>query len=218
MTLLLAILFLFQTALRNDVAELRSYLGLNYASVVAQLNQKNQILLRNTERLAPAQAAEMRARWKVPATLDRQIFTATINNVGQGLLSFLFEDDFIAEQANFVFCPPQQEVTVDGVTIPARSERVMALQILFDDSRAVGGTVPQILQNVYKLPPPVASPDYQRSLAYPFRQGVPVTIWDLVTVEILHQPISGAGVITGQLWLTEKNIVRTCVNLPRITP
>ena len=71
--------------------------GKNYAATIQLLNAKNQILLRNTEPLAPAQAAGMRAQMQVPDRLpaDRPIVSARITNVGQGLLAFLFEDDFI---------------------------------------------------------------------------------------------------------------------------
>jgi hypothetical protein len=53
--LLLSLLMQFGT--RDDVAELRQYLGRPYRSVIQLLDSKNQILLRNTETLAPGQAA-----------------------------------------------------------------------------------------------------------------------------------------------------------------
>src|SRR5439155_3335107 len=124
MSFLLAVLLFLQFGVRNDITELRQYLGQNYATTIQLLNAKNQILLRNTEPLAPAQAAQMRAQMQVPDALPavQTIVSARVKNVGQGLLSFLFEDDFIVEQVNFVFCPPQ----TGGA--PA-AERVMAIQV-----------------------------------------------------------------------------------------
>ena len=60
MSALLAVLLFVQAGVRNDINELRQYLGRNYPATIQALNEKNQILLRNTERLAPAQAAEIR--------------------------------------------------------------------------------------------------------------------------------------------------------------
>src|SRR3954470_9021957 len=112
MSFLLAALFLFQAGVRNDVNELRQYLGKAYPSAIQLLNAKNQILLRNTEPLAPAQAAQMRAQMQVPDRLppDRPVLSTRIQNVGQGLLTFLFEDDFIVEQVNFIFCAVPERV------------------------------------------------------------------------------------------------------------
>src|SRR5207244_1835388 len=109
MSFLLAVLLLAQAGVRNDLFELRQYLGGTYRATVDRLNAKNQILLRNTEPLAPAQAAEMRARMQVPERLpaDRPYLSTHVQDIGQGLLSFLFEDDFIVEQVNFVFCPAE---------------------------------------------------------------------------------------------------------------
>lgn len=220
MTFFISLLLLFQTAvLPNDISELRGYLGMGYRGVLQALDEKNQILLRNTQRLAPAQAAEMQARWKAPDRLptERPILAVGISNVGQGLASFLFEDDFLVHQVNFVFCPAQRPTMVDAVAIPARGEQVMAIQVLFDDSHAVGGTVPQILQNIYRLPASVAPlPLYRPALAYPLTQNLPATFWSFDPIEAVFQPVSNTPKITGQLWLTHKTIVRTCVNLPRI--
>src|SRR5437879_11190948 len=138
MSILLAILLAsgLQAGVRNDINELRQYLGMTYPSVIQALNAKNQILLRNTEPLAPAHAAEMRLRMQAPDRLavDHPLVAARINNVGQGLLSFLFEDDFLTEQVNFVFCPAQGGD-------PAKTEHVMAIQVLFDDRRALAPAV-----------------------------------------------------------------------------
>jgi hypothetical protein len=215
MTLLLSALLLFQAGVRNDVVELLSSLGSNYPRLIQFLNSKNQILLRNTETLAPAQAAEMRARMRVPDKLpaDRPIVIAKIDNVGQGLASFLFEDDFITEQVNFLFCPPQAATP----TQPAQPERVLAIQVLLDDSRALGPAV-TLLQTVYQLPPPLPrGANYQPVLTYPIRPSLPLTIWNFGTVEAIYQAIPGQPLITGQLWLTDKTVRSTCTEIPTLT-
>ncbi|HYR83741.1 MAG TPA: hypothetical protein VE422_06660 [Terriglobia bacterium] len=215
MTLLISALIFFQLGARNDLVELRSYLGSNYSRLIQFLNGKNQILLHNTETLAPAQAAEMRGRMRVPDKLpaDRPIVTAKIDNVGQGLASFLFEDDFITEQVNFAFCPPQPATPSQ----PARPERVMAIQVLLDDRRALGAAV-TLLQGVYQLPPPLPpGADYQPVLNYPVRSNLPVTIWNLGTIEAIYQAIPGQALITGQLWLTDKTVRSTCTEIPTLT-
>ena len=212
MTWLLAAVLFFQFGVRNDLTELRGVLGTNYRGVIQFLDSKNQILLRNTERLAPAQAAEMRARMRAAERLpaDRPILSARIEDVGQGLATFLFEDDFIAEQVNFVFCPPQ------GSGNLSRAERLMAIQVLLDDSHALG-TAPAILQSVYQLPSPLAfGVIYQPALMYPTRANLPLMIWDLGTVEALYQPIPGQKLVTGQLWLTEKAVALDCTSIPKL--
>src|SRR5262245_58748968 len=136
---------LVQTGSDDDMVQLRGYLGLSYPAIIQSLNAKNQILLRNTEVLAPAQAADMRAHMMAPDTLPAaNVFSAKIDNVGQGIVTFLFEDDFITEQVNFFFCPVQQDA-------PAR---VMAVQVLLDDRRALRDAV-NTLQLIYQLPPPL---------------------------------------------------------------
>lgn len=210
MSLLLAFLLLFQAGVRNDVAYLRQFLGTNYATTIQLLNAKNQILLRNTEVLAPAQAAQMRAQMRVPDRLpaDNPFIRALPQNVGQGLLTFLFEDDFLVEQVNFVFCPPQ--------TPPPTPERVMAIQVLFDDSRALGSTL-VLLQNVYQMPRPIVPPpDFQYQLLYPLAANIPATVWDLNGVEAVYQTVPGKPLITGQLWLTDKTVVSQCANIPKL--
>ena len=185
---------LIQLGVHNDVAELRQYLGMPYRSVIQSLDSKNQILLRNTERLAPAQAAEMRVRMQAPSGLskERPILSARIDNIGQGLVTFLFEGDFITEEVRFVFCPAE----------PDKPERVLAVQVLLDDSRAIQPAV-SLLQSIYQLPPPVIpDPAYQLALTYPVRPNLPLTIWNMGTIEAVYQPIPGQQLITGQLWLT----------------
>jgi len=179
-----------------------------YRSAIQALDAKNQILLRNTEPLAPAQAAEMRAHMQAPASLpqDRPILSTRIDNIGQGLVTFLFEDDFITEQVNFVFCPAQQE----------KPERVMAIQVLLDDSRAVSDAV-RLLQIIYQLPPPVIpAPTYKLALMYPVRPNLPLTIWNMGTVEVIYQPIPEQKLITGQFWLTDRTVAADCMAIPKL--
>lgn len=208
MNFLLCTVLFFQANTRSDVLELRQYLGQSYRIAVQLLQSKNQILLRNTEPLAPAQAAEMRARMTAPPALpaDRPIFPLRIDNIGQGLLSFLFEDDFITEQVNLVFCPAQ----------PERTERLLALQVLFDDSQAVRPAV-ELLQSVYQLPRPVpAGSNYRPVLQYPLAVNLPLTIWDLGPIEAIYQPVSGQRLITSQFWLTDKTAVAACPVVPKL--
>lgn len=204
MTLLFAVVLVFQAGVRNDVVQLRQYLGLSYRSTIQALGSINQILLKNTEPLAPAQAAEMRANMRTPDKLppDNPIVSARIQNVGQGMLTFLFEDDFLVEQVNFVFC--------------REPERVIALQVLFDDSRAVGPT-PTLLQTVYQMPRPIVPPpDYKTQLMYPLAANLPVTVWNMSMVEAIYQPVLGNPLVTGQLWLTDKAGVMGCSSIPRL--
>jgi hypothetical protein len=209
MTILSSLLLLFQLGVRNDVIELRQYLGMTYPLVVQALDAKNDILLRNTQRLAPAQAAQMLQRMQMPAALPNPVVAASINNVGQGLLSFLFEYDFVTEQVNFIFCPGE----VDN---PAMPERVMTIQVLFDDRRALGPTV-TLLQNIYQMPPPLLpGTDYQPVLMYPSTPNVPTTIWSLGNLEAFYQPVAGNRLISAQLWLTDKTVAMQCMNIPKL--
>ncbi len=198
MVKLLTFFFLVFQGPSDDVADLRGFLGLNYRSVLARLEAKNQILLRNTERLAPQQAAEMRSRWSAPASIETPVLSLSINNVGQGLVTFLFEDDFLTERVNIVFCPA-------GATSP---ERVMTLQVLFDESRTLG-TAPEILEKVYGMPISRRPTDHQPALPYPLRPQVQVTYWDLGSVEAVYDPYRA-------LWITDKRIAATCSPLPKL--
>jgi hypothetical protein len=211
MNLLLAALLMFQVGVRNDISQLRQYLGATYPAAVDLLNAKNQILLRNTQPLAPAQAAQMRAQMQVPETLPavQTVLSTGIQNIGQGLVTLLFEDDFLVERVNFVFCPP------DLTSAPAKPERVMAVQVLFDDSRALGTTV-GLLRDVYQMPAPIIpAPDFMPQLMYPLAPNLPVTFWEFDSVEAVYQPVPNP-LIRGQLWLTDKTVVGQCTNIPRL--
>ena len=198
---------LMQWGTRDDVAELRQYLGQPYRSVIQLLDSKNQILLRNTETLAPAQAAEMRRHMKVPGTLPEvNVLSTKIDNAGQGLVTFLFDDDFYTEQVNFVFCPAQED----------KPDRLLAIQVLFDDSRAAGDTV-RILQSIYQLPLPIVPPaDYKLALMYPILSNLPARIWNIGATEAIYQPVPGQRLVTGQFWLTDRTVAADCMNIPKL--
>ena len=211
MSFLLGLLLLLQLGVRNDIVELRQYLGLTYPSVVQRLDAKNQILLHNVQPLAPAQAAQMRQRMQVADHLpaDRPMLSARIDNVGQGLLTLIFEDDFIVEQANFIFCPAEPGN-------PAKPERVMTIQVLLDESRALTPTL-ALLQSIYQMPAPLPpNSEYIPALKYPLAQNLPVTIWNVANVESLYQPVLGNPLVTGQLWMTDKAVVMQCANPPKL--
>jgi len=211
MSTLLSLVLVFQVGVRNDVAELRQYLGMTYRSVVQALDAKNGILLRNTERLAPRQAAEMHLRMQVPDRLaaGRPILSTGITNVGQGLLSFLFDGDFLTEQVNFVFCPAE-------ASDPPKPERVMTIQVLFDDSRAAAPAI-RLLQTVYQMPQPLPpGAEYKPVLTYPLAPNVPATIWSIGTLEAIYQPVLGQPLLTGQLWLTDKTVAMQCMDVPKL--
>ena len=200
-----------QIGVRNDITDLRQYLGRTYPAVIQRLDAKNQILLRNTERLAPAQAARMRLSMQAPAGLSggQPLLSARVNNVGQGLVSFLFEDDFLTEQVNFVFCPAE----IDN---PARPEQVMAIQVLFDDRRAFGPAV-RLLETVYQMPQPLPpGTNYTPVLMYPLNPNLPATVWSAGMLEAVYQPVRGQALVTGQLWLTDNNVVMQCMNVPKL--
>ena len=209
MSILTGLLLLFQIGVRNDLIELRQYLGMTYPLLIQALNAKNDILIHNTQRLAPAQAAQMLQRMQVPDALpaDQPVVRARIDNAGQGLLTFLFEDDFLVEQVNFVFCPAES---------PAKPEHVMTIQVLLDDRRALGRTL-SLLQTTYQMPPPLLpGTEYQPVLMYPTAPNIPTTIWSFGTFEALYQPVAGNRLVTAQLWLTDKTVVMQCMNIPKL--
>jgi hypothetical protein len=211
MTILTSLLLLLQLGIRNDLIELRQDLGMTYPLLIQSLSAKDDILLQNTQRLAPAQAAQMRERMQMPGTLPAgsTVVSAKIDNVGQGLVSFLFEDDFLTEQVNFVFCPAEPDN-------PARPEHVMTIQVLFDDRRAPAPTL-KLLQDIYQMPPSlVPGTPYQPVLMYPVAPNGPATIWNFGNLEALYQPVAGNRLVSAQLWLTDKTVVMECMNIPKL--
>jgi len=194
----------------NDTGILYGLLGLDFGDAIENIQKWNLTLIRNTERLAPAQAAEIRSRTASPEGLpESNILSLADSNLGLGLVSVLFEDDFIVEQVNLIFC----------------EDRIAALQVLFDDSRAFGDTV-QLLGSVCGMGPTVPFGSHKPALEYRLRGGSydeegawtldiggsPVTVWDMGLREALYQPVPGETMITGQFWMTNKQLGAQCGN------
>jgi hypothetical protein len=140
---------------------------------------------------------------------SRPIVALNVTGIGQGLVTSLFEDDFLTEQVNLIFC--------------SRPERVLSVQVLFDDRRALG-RAEVLLQEVYGLPVPVRFETYQPSMRYPLagvrydeqgtwqiRPDAPsVTVWDLGTAEVVYQQVLDQSLVTGQIWVTDKSVSNSC--------
>jgi hypothetical protein len=204
----------FQAGTLNDVNELRQMLGFNYRSVLNTLNARNQVILRNTQSLAPQQAAQMRSRMTEPAFPEQQLMLPlNLTNIGQGLALYVFEHDFTVEQINLYFCPAQPAADNQ----PARSEQVVAIQVLLDDSLAPEDAV-SMFQSVYRLPPPAPFERYEPAATYPVVKGLPAVAWDLGPHEGIYQSVLGNSRVTGQLWLADKNLITTCAKPPKLTP
>jgi hypothetical protein len=207
------LLLLLQIAPGNDVAELRNFLGKDFATAMSQLAPLNNVLLANVEKPSPQQAAQMRQRMANPSALAEKqtIVPLTGTNAGQGLVTFLFEDDFVTEQVLLVFCPRDER-------------RVIAVEVLFDDRKALRDT-PYLLQKMYKLPEPTKFEDYKPAMKYDLvgvtydNQGrwtknagaPPVMVFDLGRdAEAIYQPIYGERLISGLLWIGDKNAMAAC--------
>jgi hypothetical protein len=194
----------------DDMGILHGLLGLDFEEAIEDVRKWNQVLIRNTERLAPAQAAEIRARTVAPEGFpESNILSLADSNYGLGLVSVLFEEDFVVEQINLIFY----------------EERLSALQVLFDDGRAFGDTM-QLLESIYGMEQAVPFGSHKPALQYRLR-GVtyddegkwnldvgadPVTVWDMGTREALYQPIPGEKLLTGQFWMTNKQLSAKCGN------
>jgi hypothetical protein len=213
------LVFLLQIAPGKDIAELRKFLGRDFAGASSLLAPWNNFLLNNVQRNSPAQADRMRFEMSSPAALgpNQNVVPLTITNAGRGLVTLLFEDDFITEGVNLVFCP-------------ADPRSVVALQVLFDDRKALRDT-PYLLRQIYGLPEPDLSPNYIPSMKYDLAgityddqnrwtkaAGAPnVMVFSLDNdVEVLYQPVLGQRLVTGQLWVGSKTAARTC-SVPIVT-
>ena len=194
----------------DDMGVLRKMLGSDFEQALKLIDEWNQFLIRNTERLAPAQAAELRARTKLPTEVSGSNTLALAeSNYGLGLVTMLFEEDFDVVQINLIFC----------------DDRVASLQVLFDDNTTFGNTV-QLLGSVYGMGPSVPFGSHTPAVKYPL-PGVtytdegewelgmgasPVVVWDMGPREGLYQPVGNSGVILGQFWLTHEELAKTCVD------
>jgi hypothetical protein len=214
MKLLLTLLLALQAGTMSDIDLLRQMLGLNFRAVLDVLNARNQVILQNTERLAPQQAAQMRARMAEPPFPEGDLKLALdLFNIGQGIILYVFEHDFTTERINLFFCAAQP---AEGET-PARRESLVAIQVLLDESLATADAV-TLFQTVYRMPAPRPLEGYTFAAPYPLVQGLPGAAWDLGGHEAVYQTVRGNPLVTGQLWLTHKNFFATCANPPALTP
>jgi hypothetical protein len=207
--ILLAILTI-QAEVRDDVARLRKFLGADFPMAMQLLAEENDRSIRG---VSPSEAARIREETKPPASLTPglPVFPLGSKGVGRGLVNSLFEPNFVTRQVNLAFCQ-------------TKPERIIAVQVLFDDRLAVGDTV-SVLLNVYQLPKPVPFATWHPAVAYRL-QGVqydpsdnhwtlsadapPVTVWDLGTAEAVYQPVKNHPEIYGQIWIGDRNAAKTC--------
>lgn len=192
----------------NDMDVLGDLVGSEFDDALEFVDRWNERLLADTEPGSPELAAKMRANMTLPAELpDSKTLALGIGNYGQGLVTYLFEDDFVVEQVNLIFC--------EG--------RVAALQVLFDDGQTFGDTV-QLLGGIYGMGPAVPFGSHTPAFRYPL-PGVnyddgewaldigaqPVTVWNVGLREALYQPVAPHRVITGQFWFADKQQAAACI-------
>jgi hypothetical protein len=213
------LLLLLQFGALNDLMDLRKFLGTDFAGAMKLLEPTNTKFIQNLPLSSSAQAARLRAEMAVPASLGatQNVVPLVVTNVGRGLVTTLFEDDFITEQVNLVFCP-------------AAPRRVVAVQVLFDDRSAIRDTL-FLLQRIYQMPKPSVFETYKPEMKYDLA-GVTyaedlkwtraatapaVTVFDLgETAEVIYQPVTGQKLVTGQLWVGDKKAAETCT-VPIVT-
>lgn len=211
MKILLAVLL--QTVLQNDIVDLQKFLGKEFPAALALLEPTNSQFIRNVEQKSPEQAARMRREMSTPARLEdgQNVVPLVVTNVGRGIVTTLFELDFITEQVNLVFCP-------------ADPRRVVAVHVLFDERSAIRDT-PFLLERVYRMPKPAVFEKYKPAMKYKLA-GVtyddtlqwtkaptapPVTVFDLgEAAEVIYQPVTGQRLVTAQLWVGDKKAAETC--------
>ena len=212
------LLLLLQSGVWNDVVDLRKFLGADFTAAMKLLEPTNTLFIQNVQRTSPAQAARMRVEMAAPTRLDvtQNVVPLTLTNAGRGLVTTLFEEDFITERVNLVFCP-------------AGPRRVVAVQVLFDERPALRDTL-FLLQLIYKMPKPAIFETYKPAMKYDLigvtytdtdtdelkwtraATAPVVTIFDLgETAEVIYQPVTGGqGLVTGQLWVGDKKAAETC--------
>jgi hypothetical protein len=211
MKILLAVLL--QLAPLNDVVDLQKFLGKEFPAALALLAPTNSQFIRNVEKNSQQQAARLLQEMSMPSHLEdgQNVVPLIVTNVGRGIVTTLFDQDFITEQVNLVFCP-------------AAPRRVVAVQVLFDERSAIRDTV-FLLQRVYRMPLPVKFETHKPAMRYNL-EGVtydgemkwtraltapPVTVFDLgEAAEAIYQPVTGERLVTGQLWVGDKKAAETC--------
>jgi hypothetical protein len=211
MKILLAVLL--QLAPLNDVVDLQKFLGKEFPAALALLGPTNSQFIRNVERNSQQQASRMLQEMSISSRLEdgQNVVPLIVTNVGRGIVTTLFDQDFITEQVNLVFCP-------------AAPRLVVAVQVLFDERSAIRDTV-FLLQRVYRMPQPVTFETYNPAMKYNLA-GVtyddemkwtraltapPVTVFDLgEAAEAIYQPVTGQRLVTGQLWVGDKKAAETC--------
>src|SRR5688572_16107249 len=103
MKILLAVLL--QLAPLNDVVDLQKFLGKEFPVALALLAPTNSQLIRNVEKNSPQQAARMLQEMSMPSRLEdgQNVVPLIVTNVGRGIVTTLFDQDFITEQVNLIF-------------------------------------------------------------------------------------------------------------------
>ncbi len=192
----------------DNMGVLRDLLDSDFDTAIEHLAGWNRTLIREIRATSPDEAIEIEARLEPPAALpSTNTLALAESNFGRGLVTFLFDEDLSVEQVNLLFC----------------QEQVGAVQVLFDDSETFGDTA-QLLSRVHGMGPAVPFGSHAPAFRYPLpgltynesgewslQVGAsPVTVWNLGTLEALYQPVAGQRVISGQFWLTSRELAAQC--------
>ena len=192
----------------DNVGVLRDLLDSDFDTAVEHLAGWNRTLIRDLQITAPEDAIAFEARMEAPETIpSTNILPLAESNFGRGLVTFLFDENLSVEQVNLLFC----------------DERVGAIQVLFDDVETFGDTE-QLLSCVHGMGPAVPFGSHAPAFRYPLPGvaydesgdwslevgGAAVTVWNMGTLEALYQPVAGQRVITGQFWLTSRELASQC--------
>jgi hypothetical protein len=192
----------------DNIEVLRDLLDSDFDTAIEHLGAWNRTLIRELQTRAPDEAVELEARLEPPDTVPSSMTLALAeSNFGRGLVTYLFDEDFSVEQVNLLFC----------------DEHVGAIQVLFDDVETFGDTA-QLLSRVHGMGPAVPFGSHAPAFRYPL-PGVtyddsgdwslqvgasPITVWNMGTLEALYQAVAGQRVITGQFWLTSRELAAQC--------
>ncbi len=192
----------------DNIGILRGLLESDLDSAIEQLADWNRTLIEELQQTDPDAAVELEAGLEAPRTLpSSQTLALAESNFGRGLVTSLFNEDLTVEQLNLLFC----------------RERIGAIQVLFDDSETFGDTA-QLLSRVHGMGPAVPFGSHRPAFRYPLPGvtydesdgwnlsvgALPVTVWNLGTLEALYQPVAGQRVIAGQFWLTSRELASAC--------